>query len=58
MKIKVNKKMINTFDWNEVAQAKKVAKTSDQTFCGNVIAEYQDYSGIWGKTTWIYDPKK
>ena len=42
MKIKVNKKMINTFDWNEIAQAKKVAKTSEQTFCGNVIAEYRD----------------
>jgi hypothetical protein len=42
MKIKINKKMINTFDWNEIAQAKKVAKTSDQTFCGNVIAEYRD----------------
>jgi hypothetical protein len=55
MKIKVNKKMINTFDWNEIAQANKVAKTRDQTFCGNVIAEYRDniISGIWGKTTWI-----
>lgn len=42
MKIKIKKKMINTFDWNEIAQAKKVVKTSDQTFCGNVIAEYRD----------------
>ena len=34
--------MSNTFDWNEIAQAKKVARTSDQTFCGNVVAEYRD----------------
>lgn len=39
MKIKINKQMINTFDWNVIAQAKKVVKTSDQTFCGNVIAD-------------------
>ena len=42
MKIKINKKMINTFDWSEIAQAKKVAKTSHRTLCGNVIAEYRD----------------
>jgi hypothetical protein len=34
--------MSNTFDWNEIAQAKKIARTSDQTFCGNVVAEYRD----------------
>lgn len=34
--------MVNMVDWNEIAQAKKMAKTSDQTFCGNVIAEYRD----------------
>jgi hypothetical protein len=31
--------MINTFDWNGTSI---VAKTSDQAFCGNVIAEYLD----------------
>lgn len=34
--------MVNMVNWNEIAQAKKMAKTSDQTFCGNVIAEYRD----------------
>jgi hypothetical protein len=29
-------------DWNEIAQAKKVVKTSDQASCGNVVAEYKD----------------
>lgn len=34
--------MSDTFDWNEIAQAKKMAKTSDHSLCGNVIAEYRD----------------
>ena len=34
--------MSNTFNWDEIAQSKKVARTSDQTFCGNVVAEYRD----------------
>ena len=34
--------MSDTFDWNEIAQAKKMAKTSDNSLCGNVIAEYRD----------------
>ena len=29
-------------DWNEIAQAKKVVKTSDQAACGNIVAEYKD----------------
>ena len=34
--------MRDEFDWHEITQAKKIAKTSDQTVCGNVIAEYKD----------------
>jgi len=33
---------MSAFDWNEIAQAKKIVKTSDQTLCGNVVAEYKD----------------
>ncbi|MBV9179333.1 MAG: hypothetical protein JO327_03990 [Nitrososphaeraceae archaeon] len=34
--------MSDTLDWNEIARAKKMAKTSDHSLCGNVIAEYRD----------------
>jgi hypothetical protein len=34
--------MHDTIDWHEITQAKRVAKTSDQTVCGNVVAEYRD----------------
>jgi hypothetical protein len=34
--------MHDTFDWHEIIQAKRVVKTSDQTVCGNVVAEYRD----------------
>jgi hypothetical protein len=33
---------MSAFNWNEIAQAKKIVKTSDQTLCGNVVAEYKD----------------
>ncbi|HEY6669253.1 MAG TPA: hypothetical protein VI033_08885 [Candidatus Nitrosopolaris sp.] len=33
---------MSAFDWNEIAQAMKIVKTSDQTLCGNVVAEYKD----------------
>ena len=29
-------------DWDEIVQMKRPVKTSDQTFCGNVMAEYKD----------------
>jgi len=29
-------------DWDEIVQTKMPVKTSDQTFCGNVMAEYKD----------------
>jgi hypothetical protein len=34
--------MRDEFDWHEIIQAKRTAMTSDQTVCGNVIAEYRD----------------
>jgi hypothetical protein len=34
--------MRDEFDWHEIIQAKGIAMTSDQTVCGNVIAEYRD----------------
>ena len=34
--------MHEALDWQEIVQAKKTVKTSDQTVCGNVVAEYQD----------------
>ena len=34
--------MRDEFDWHEIIQAKRIAMTSDQTVCGNVIAEYRD----------------
>ena len=34
--------MRDEFDWHEIIQAKRIAMTSDQTVCGNVIAEYKD----------------
>ena len=34
--------MRDEFDWNEIIQAKGIVMTSDQTVCGNVIAEYRD----------------
>ena len=30
------------WDGHEITPAKKIAMTSDQTVCGNVIAEYKD----------------
>jgi hypothetical protein len=33
---------MSAFDWNEIAQAKKIVKTSDRALCGNVVAEYKD----------------
>lgn len=29
-------------DWDKIVQMKRPVKTSDQTFCGNVMAEYKD----------------
>ena len=34
--------MRDEFDWQEIIQAKRIAMTSDQTVCGNIIAEYKD----------------
>lgn len=34
--------MRDEFDWHEIIQARGIAMTSDQTVCGNVIAEYRD----------------
>jgi hypothetical protein len=34
--------MHDSLDWREIIQAKRVIKTSDQTVCGNVVAEYRD----------------
>ena len=34
--------MRDEFDWHEIIQAKRIAMTSDQTVCGNVVAEYRD----------------
>jgi hypothetical protein len=34
--------MHETLDWHEIVQAKRTVKTSDQTICGNVVAEYHD----------------
>jgi len=34
--------MRDEFDWHEIIQANGIAMTSDQTVCGNVIAEYRD----------------
>ena len=51
--------MSDTFDWNEIAQAKKMAKTSDHSLCGNVIAEYRDNIIVveFGAKLHGYDPK-
>ena len=32
----------DTLEWPKIIQAKRIVKTSDQTVCGNVVAEYRD----------------
>ena len=32
----------DSLEWPKIIQAKTIVKTSDQTVCGNVIAEYKD----------------
>ena len=34
--------MHDILDWHEIIQEKRLVKTSDQTACGNVVAEYRD----------------
>lgn len=34
--------MTAQLDWDKIVQMKRPVKTSDQTFCGNVMAEYKD----------------
>jgi hypothetical protein len=34
--------MRDEFDWHEIIQAKRTAMTSDQTVCGNIVAEYRE----------------
>ncbi|HEY7078764.1 MAG TPA: hypothetical protein VH500_03620 [Nitrososphaeraceae archaeon] len=31
-----------SLNWDEIVQMKRPVRTSDQTFCGNVMAEYKD----------------
>jgi hypothetical protein len=31
-----------SLNWEEIVQMKRPVRTSDQTFCGNVMAEYKD----------------
>ena len=37
-----NIKNDDTLEWPKIIQAKRIVKTSDQTVCGNVVAEYRD----------------
>ena len=46
---------MSAFDWNEIAQAKKIVKTSDQTLCGNVVAEYKDNIIIIAQGTKLHE---
>ena len=42
IKLLFNMKDDDTLEWAKIIQAKGIVKTSDQTVCGNVVAEYPD----------------
>ena len=42
IKVLFNMKNDDTLEWAKIIHAKGIVKTSDQTVCGNVVAEYRD----------------